>query len=87
MLVFPRTVSRAVVGAVGLGAVAGTMLFGVVPCALADPPPPPPPGCSAGDFEQVTATSLGGDLGLLLHTSRRQRILQQPQRSAQGSNR
>ena len=28
---------------------------GVVPCALADPPPPPPPGCSAGDFEQVTA--------------------------------
>lgn len=34
---------------------AGVALFGAVPFALADPPPPPAPGCSAGDFEQVTA--------------------------------
>ena len=34
---------------------AGVALFGAVPSALADPPPPPAPGCSAGDFEQVTA--------------------------------
>jgi len=34
---------------------AGVALLGAVPSALADPPPPPAPGCSAGDFEQVTA--------------------------------
>jgi hemophore-related protein len=31
------------------------MLIGAEPAAVADPPPPPVPGCSAGDFEQVTA--------------------------------
>lgn len=43
---------RGVTGAIGAGVLAGAMLFGVVPSALADPPPPPP-GCSAGDYEQV----------------------------------
>jgi heme-binding protein len=46
---------RAVAAAIGAGAIAGAILFGTVPSALADPPPPPPPGCSAGDFEQITS--------------------------------
>jgi hemophore-related protein len=46
-------------------AVAGAMLFGTVPSALADPPPPPPPGCSAGDLEQVTADVSAATSGYL----------------------
>lgn len=38
-----------------VGAVVGAALIGSAPYALADPPPAPAPGCSAGDFEQVTA--------------------------------
>jgi hemophore-related protein len=52
MLLSPYAARRAVGAAIGAGAVAGTMLFGAVPYALADPPPP---GCSAADFEQVKA--------------------------------
>ena len=54
MSIIPRTAQHALVGAVGIGAIAGAMLFGNVPSALADPAPPAP-GCSAGDLEQVTA--------------------------------
>ena len=43
---------RGVRGGIAAGVLAGAMLFGVVPSALADPPPPAP-GCSAGDYEQV----------------------------------
>lgn len=55
MLLSARTARRAVAAAIGAGALAGAMVVGSVPTALADPPPPPPPGCSAGDFEQIHA--------------------------------
>ncbi|MCV7226701.1 heme-binding protein [Mycolicibacterium komossense] len=54
MLQSIRSSRRAVVGVIGAGAMAGALLVGIAPTALADPPPPAP-GCSAGDFEQVTA--------------------------------
>ena len=47
---------RALTTAIGAGVLAGAAILTVSPSAVADPPPPPPPpGCSAGDFEQVTA--------------------------------
>jgi heme-binding protein len=55
MFVPSRSTRRGIVGAFGAGAVAGALLIGVAPSALADPYPAPVPGCSAGDFEQVTA--------------------------------
>jgi hemophore-related protein len=55
MLFTPRAAHCAAAGAVAIGAIVGTMLFGAVPSALADPPPPPPPGCSAGDLEHIRA--------------------------------
>ena len=55
MFLSANAARRAVAGVFGAGVVAGAMLFGTVPSALADPPPPPAPGCSAGDFEQVNA--------------------------------
>ena len=54
MLLSGRTARRAVAGAIGTGAIAGTTMFGAVPAALADPPPAPP-GCTAGDLAQVSA--------------------------------
>ncbi len=42
---------RAVVGAIGAGAVTGAMLLAAAPSALADPPP----NCTAGDLAQVAA--------------------------------
>jgi hemophore-related protein len=54
---------RAAVAAAGAGAMAGIILFGGAPSALADPPPPAPLGCSAADFEQVkgdVATATAG---------------------------
>ena len=56
---------RAVAAAIGAGAVAGAILFGTVPSALADPPPPPPPGCSAADLEQVKADVSAATSGYL----------------------
>jgi hemophore-related protein len=53
MLLIARTARRAVVTAIGAGALAGAFLVGGAPTALADPPPPPAPGCSAADFEQL----------------------------------
>ena len=53
MLLVTRTVRRAVLTAIGSGVLAGAVLVGGAPTAVADPPPPPAPGCSAGDFEQL----------------------------------
>jgi hypothetical protein len=44
MLLSARTARCAGAGALGAGAVAGAMLFGTVPSALADPPPHRPQG-------------------------------------------
>ena len=44
---------RAVKGAIGTGALAGTMLFGGAAVAMADPPPPPPPPCTAAELAMV----------------------------------
>jgi heme-binding protein len=58
MLLRARAARRAVAGAFGAGAVAGVMLFGAVPLALADPPAPPPPAppnCTAADLAGVAA--------------------------------
>lgn len=58
MLLTARSARRAVAGTVGAGAVAGAMLFGAIPSALADPqpaPPPVPPNCTAGDLARVAA--------------------------------
>jgi hemophore-related protein len=48
MLVSAR---RAVIGAIGTGAVAGAMLFAAAPSALADPPP----NCTAADLAGVAS--------------------------------
>ncbi len=54
MLLSARTARRAVAGAVGTGAIAGAMLFGAIPLAMADPEPEPP-GCTAADLAGVAA--------------------------------
>ena len=46
---------RALVGAMGAGAIAGTMLFGALPSALADDPALNPPNCSAADLAGVSS--------------------------------
>ena len=56
---------RAVAAGIGAGAVAGAVLFGTIPSALADPPPPPAPGCSAADFEQVRSDVAAATAGYL----------------------
>ena len=57
MLINARLVRRAVVGAIGTGAVAGALLVAAAPAALADPP-----NCTAADLAGIvggvsTATS------------------------------
>lgn len=54
MLSSVRSVRRTLATAIGAGVIAGATLLVTVPPAFADPPPPVP-GCSAGDFEQITA--------------------------------
>ncbi|TFV57676.1 hemophore-related protein [Mycobacterium sp. PS03-16] len=54
MLLPARTARRAVVGAVGAGAVAGAMLLGVAPAAMAQPAPLPP-NCTAADLAGVAS--------------------------------
>jgi heme-binding protein len=44
---------RAVICAIGTGAIAGVMLFGAAATATADPPPPVPPPCSAAEMARV----------------------------------
>ncbi|MCV7177699.1 heme-binding protein [Mycolicibacterium sphagni] len=51
MLVNARLARRAVVGVIGTGAVAGAILVGAAPSALADPPP----NCTAADLAGVAA--------------------------------
>jgi hemophore-related protein len=65
MLISASAARRAVAAAIGAGGVAGTLLFGGVPSALADPPPAPAPGCSAADFEQITSEVSSATSGYL----------------------
>jgi heme-binding protein len=51
MLLNARLARRAVVGAIGAGAVAGATLLAAAPSALADPPP----NCTAADLAGVAA--------------------------------
>ncbi len=51
MLLSARTARRAVAGAVGTGALAGAMLFGALPSAMAEEPP----NCTAADLAGVAA--------------------------------
>ena len=51
MLLSARTARRAVAGAIGTGALAGVMLFGALPTALADEPP----NCTAADLAGVAS--------------------------------
>ena len=49
---------RAIMGAIGTGALAGAMLFGAAAIATAQPlpppgPPPPPPACTAAELALV----------------------------------
>lgn len=68
MLLSARAARRAVAGAVGTGALAGAMLFGAVPSALADDPANNPPNCTAGDLAQVAAgVSAGTSAYLFTH--------------------
>ena len=50
MLLSARTARRAVAGAVGTGALAGAMLFGALPSAMAEPP-----NCTAADLAFTAA--------------------------------
>jgi heme-binding protein len=50
MLLSARTARRAVAGAIGTGALAGVMLFGALPSALAEPP-----NCTAADLAGVAS--------------------------------
>jgi hemophore-related protein len=52
MLSSARPARRAVMGAIGTGAIAGAMLFGAA-TAMADPPPPVPPPCTAAELARV----------------------------------
>jgi hemophore-related protein len=55
MLLSARNAPRAIAGAVGTGAIAGAMLFGALPSALADDPALNPPNCSAADLAGVAS--------------------------------
>jgi len=52
MLPSARPARRAVMGAIGAGALAGAALFGAA-IASADPPPPVPPPCTAAELARV----------------------------------
>jgi hemophore-related protein len=63
MLLNARLARRAVVGAIGTGAVAGAMLLAAAPSALAAPP-----NCTAGDLAQVASgVSAGTSVYLFTH--------------------
>ena len=53
MMLSARTARRAVAGAVGTGALAGAMLFGALPTAMAQPDNPP--NCTAADLAGVAS--------------------------------
>ena len=54
MLLSACSARRAVAGVVGAGAIAGAMLVGAIPSAIADPQPEPP-NCTAADLAGVHA--------------------------------
>jgi heme-binding protein len=62
MLLSARTARRAVAGAVGTGALAGTLLFGALPSAMAEPP-----NCTAADLAGV-ATGVSAATSTYLFT-------------------
>jgi hemophore-related protein len=53
MLPSARPARRAVMGAIGAGALTGAMLFAAAAIASADPPPPVPPPCTAAELARV----------------------------------
>ena len=55
MLPLARPARRAVMGAIGAGALAGGVLFGIAASATAQPPPPAPvpPPCTAAELSRV----------------------------------
>ena len=55
MLPLARPARRAVMGAIGVGALAGAMLFGAAATGAAQPPPPAPvpPPCTAAELSRV----------------------------------
>jgi hemophore-related protein len=55
MLLSVRAGRRVVAGALGAGAIAGAMLVGTIPSALADDPALNPPNCSAADLAGVAS--------------------------------
>lgn len=55
MLLSARNARRVVAGVAGAGAVAGAMLLGAIPSALADDPAKNPPNCSAADLAGVAS--------------------------------
>ena len=55
MLLSVRAGRRVVAGALGAGAIAGAMLVGTIPSALADDPALNPPNCTAGDLAGVAS--------------------------------
>jgi hemophore-related protein len=62
MLLSARAARRAVAGSIGVGAVAGALLFGAAATALAQPPSPSPappapapPNCTGADLAGVSA--------------------------------
>jgi hemophore-related protein len=55
MLVSMRTGRRALAGALGAGVIAGAVLFGAIPSAMADDPALNPPNCTAADLAGVAS--------------------------------
>jgi hemophore-related protein len=55
MLLSVRAGRRVVAGALGAGAIAGAMIVGTIPSALADDPALNPPNCTAGDLAGVAS--------------------------------
>lgn len=55
MLSSARPARRAVIGAIGAGALAGAMLLGAAATAAAQPPPPVPPPCTAAELARVVS--------------------------------
>lgn len=68
MLLSAQKARRVVAGAAGAGAVAGAMLFGAIPSALADDPAQNPPNCTAADLAGVASgVSAGTSAYLFTH--------------------
>lgn len=69
MLLSARNARRVVAGAIGTGALAGALLFGGIPSALANEDPAlNPPNCTAADLAQVASgVSAGTSVYLFSH--------------------